>query len=246
MKSHRREFLVASSVLGISGIAGGMARSFGEPPEKSAAPDAKTTDAKKPEAEAEVSAPEDLMREHGVLNRILLIYDEGVRRLRAKEDLPPGVLLQTAEIVRKFLEDYHSKLEEDFIFTEFEKRNQLVSLVKTLRAQHAAGRTMTDIVLKNALPERLGKPAGRDEVAYACAAFVRMYRPHEAREDTIVFPALHKILTAETMDKLGDQFEAEEDRLFGAGGFEKNVAQVAEIEKKLGIYELEQFTAKVR
>lgn len=48
------------------------------------------------------------------------------------------------------------------------------------------------------------------------------------------------------MDKLGDRFEAEEDRLFGDGGFEKNVVHVAEIEKKPGIYELEQFTAKVK
>ena len=95
MKAHRREFLIASTVLSISGIAGGMARSFGDPPEKSADPGAKLTDAKKPEAEAEVSAPEDLMREHGVLNRILLIYDEGVRRLRAKEDLPPANFSKT-------------------------------------------------------------------------------------------------------------------------------------------------------
>jgi hemerythrin-like domain-containing protein len=239
MNAHRRDFLVASTVLGISGITGGITKAFGDPPEKNSG-----KEDKKPEAVAEVSAPEDLMREHGVLNRILLIYDESVRRLRAKEALPPGVLGQTAEIVRKFVEDYHSKLEENFIFTEFEKRNQLVPLVKTLRNQHAAGRAMTDIVLKNAVPERLGKSEGRDEIVYACSQFVRMYRPHEAREDTIVFPALHKILTAETMDKLGDQFEAEEDRLFGEGGFEKNVAQVAEIEKNLGIYELEQFTAK--
>jgi hemerythrin-like domain-containing protein len=241
MKTNRREFLAVSTVLGISGIAGGVARTFGEPPKESAGPEAKNST-----EEADVSAPEDLMREHGVLNRILLIYDEGVRRLKAKEELLPDALRQTAEIVRKFLEDYHSKLEENFIFTEFEKRNRLVPLVKILRAQHAAGRAMTDIVLKNALPERLGKPEGRDEVVYACSQFVRMYRPHEAREDTIIFPVLHKMLTADAMDKLGDQFEAEEDRLFGAGGFEKNVAQVAEIEKMLGIYELEQFTAKVK
>jgi hemerythrin-like domain-containing protein len=234
--------LVVSSVLGISGVAEGMTTAWAEPSENSTAPDTEKSKAAGPE----VSAAEDLMREHGVLNRILLIYDESVRRLRAKEDLPAGILRQTAEIVRKFIEDYHSKLEENFIFPEFERRKQMVSLVKTLREQHAAGRTMTDIVLKNAVPERLETPEDRDRVIQACAQFVRMYRPHEAREDTIVFPALHKILTAETMDKLGDQFEKEEDRLFGDDGFEKNVAQVAEIEKKLGIYELEQFTAKVK
>jgi len=35
----------------------------------------------------EVGATEDLMREHGVLNRILLIYEEGLRRLRNKEEV---------------------------------------------------------------------------------------------------------------------------------------------------------------
>ena len=37
------------------------------------------------EKQPEVTPPEDLMREHGVLNRILLIYDEHIRRLDAKQ-----------------------------------------------------------------------------------------------------------------------------------------------------------------
>ena len=72
-----------------------------------------------------------------------------------------------------------------------------------------------------------------------------MYRPHEAREDTVLFPALHKILSAKQLDDLGEKFEKEEDRLFGDEGFEKNVAKVAAIEKQLGIYDLAQFTPKV-
>lgn len=71
-----------------------------------------------------------------------------------------------------------------------------------------------------------------------------MYRPHEAREDTVLFPALHKIVPANRLKELGEQFEKEEDRLFGEEGFEKTVDQVATIEKQLGIYDLAQFTAK--
>src|SRR3954463_7038737 len=92
----------------------------------------------KGEAEEEISAPEDLMREHGVLNRVLLVYEEGLRRLRAKEDVPPEVFRSTATLVRKFVEDYHEKLEERFIFPAFEKKNQQVDLVKVLRRQHEA------------------------------------------------------------------------------------------------------------
>src|SRR5437016_1336583 len=45
----------------------------------------------------EVAPAEDLMREHGVLNRILLIYDESIRRLNsAPGDLPPETLVASA------------------------------------------------------------------------------------------------------------------------------------------------------
>ena len=36
--------------------------------------------------------------------------------------------------------------------------------------------------------------------------------------------------------------EEEEDRLFGEGGFQNTVGQVAEIERQLGIEDLDQFT----
>src|SRR5438046_1875493 len=44
---------------------------------------------KNDEKEAEVGPPEDLMREHGVLKRVLLIYGEALRRLvRSRICLP--------------------------------------------------------------------------------------------------------------------------------------------------------------
>ena len=67
------------------------------------------------DAGEDISAPEDLMREHGVLNRILLVYEEGLRRLRVGEDMPPEVFHKPAALVRRFVEDYHEKLEEKFI-----------------------------------------------------------------------------------------------------------------------------------
>jgi hemerythrin-like domain-containing protein len=203
-------------------------------------------DDKKDKPEEEVGATEDLMREHGVLNRVILIYEEGVRRLRAKEEIGPEVFQRCATLVRKFVEDYHEKLEENFIFPEFEKKNQLVDLVRTLRSQHQAGREVTDVILRNASGDQFSKAVSREELLRAIGEFIRMYRPHEAREDTVLFPSVHKIMTAKQLKDLGEQFEKEEDRLFGEEGFEKTVEQVAAIEKQLGIYELDQFTPKRR
>jgi hemerythrin-like domain-containing protein len=226
MKDTRREFLLATAAAGLT-LAG-----------------AAGADDKKDKPEEEVAAAEDLMREHGVLNRVLLVYEEGLRRLRSKEEVPPEVFHKAATLVRKFVEDYHEKLEEKFIFPAFEGKKKLVDLIAVLRKQHAAGRAVTDVVLRLAAPEQFRKEGNRKELVRSCEAFIRMYRPHEAREDTVLFPALHTVFSAQQLKNLGEQFEKEEDRLFGDEGFEKTVDQVAAIEKQLGIYDLDQFTAK--
>ena len=113
-----------------------------------------------------------------------------------------------------------------------------------MQEQHEAGRKVTDVILRNADDDQFRKEEARKELVRSCEAFIRMYRPHEAREDTVLFPALHKIVPAKQLKDLGEQFEKEEDRLFGEEGFEKTVEQVAGIEKQLGIYDLAQFTAK--
>jgi hemerythrin-like domain-containing protein len=231
MENERRRFLAATAVVAIGTL-------------RLTPSQAHCDDKDKKKEEEEVGAAEDLMREHGVLNRILLIYEEGLRRLRTKEDVSPNVFHTPATLVRKFVEDYHEKLEENFIFPEFEKQKQLVDLVKVLRDQHQAGCNVTDVILRNAVADQFRKEDARNELAASCRGFIRMYRPHEAREDTVLFPALHKIVPAKRLKELGEQFEKEEDRLFGEEGFEKTVDQVAVIEKQLGIYDLSQFTAK--
>ncbi|HLW67591.1 MAG TPA: hemerythrin domain-containing protein [Gemmataceae bacterium] len=236
MTNDRRRFLATGAAVGLGALALTDFPAFGQ--------DKLKDDKKKDEPEEEVGAAEDLMREHGVLNRILLIYEEGLRRLRDKEDVSPDAFHKPATLVRKFVEDYHENLEECFIFPEFEKRMKLVELTKTLREQHKAGRNVTDVILRNAAPDVFRKEDARKELVAACQAFIRMYRPHEAREDTVLFPALHKILTAKQLDALGDKFEEEENKLFGKEGFEKTVEQVAVIEKQLGIEDLAKFTPK--
>jgi hemerythrin-like domain-containing protein len=191
-----------------------------------------------------VSPPEDLMQEHGLLNRILLIYDFNSTQLIAKQDIQREALYDAAEIVRVFVEDYHEKQEEDYLFPRFEKVNQLTDLVKTLRAQHKAGRIITDRIMRLCKAKTLSDNENQ-KLLQLITAFNTMYRPHEAREDTILFPAFRKIVSKNEYDSLGEEFENNEHKLFGKGGFESMVEKVAIIEKKLGIYELSQFSPKL-
>lgn len=196
------------------------------------------------EQEEDVSPPEDLMREHGVLKRVLLVYDEAARRLEGKEEVSPDPVRQGAEIIRSFIEDYHEKLEEDYLFPRFEKAGRLADLTRVLRAQHQAGRRLTDRVTQLATPSGVKDARSRSTLADLLRQFVRMYAPHEAREDTVLFPAIRQVVSTREFAALGEEFEKKEHALFGEDGFEKMVDRVAAIEKGLGIYDLAQFTPK--
>ena len=184
------------------------------------------------------------MKEHGVLNRCLLIYEEGMRRIDARQEIPPEVFSHTADLVRRFVEQYHEKNEEDHIFPVFVRAKKLTDLVDTLKTQHKAGRTVTTRILELSKPDRFRNESDRTQLVAACRAFIRMYRPHEAREDTVLFPALRTILSPKQVEALGDRMEANEKKILGDEGFERSVEQVAQIEKQLGINDLKRFTPK--
>lgn len=193
----------------------------------------------------EVTPTEDLMQEHGVLRRLLLIYDDLGRRLEQGQEFPLEVLQEATDLIRRFVEDYHEKDEEEYLFVRFEKANKMVELVKGLYEQHQAGRQLTARLQGLISPALFGKgPVRRQAVEYL-KAFTRMYRPHAAREDTVLYPAFRSVISPKEFMALGESFEDKEEKLFGKDGFEKIVGRVADLEKKLGIYQLAQFTPKV-
>jgi len=195
----------------------------------------------KNEGEEDVSTNEDLMREHGILKRVLLAYEEIIRRIRSGQDFPPETVTDGATIIRKFIEEYHEKLEEDHLFPRFRKAGKLVELVTVLNAQHQAGRRVTERILAKG-GGSLKSADERKALAGDLEAFNRMYAPHEAREDTVLFPALHKIVSPHEYDALGEQFEKIERKTFGGDGFDIYVDKIEALEKRLGIYDLAKFT----
>jgi hemerythrin-like domain-containing protein len=100
-------------------------------------------------------------------------------------------------------------------------------------------------VERQATAARLKTGAGRAQIGGLLRAFNRMYRPHAAREDTVLYPAFRAVVSPAEFDALGDSFEDREQKLFGKDGFEKIVAQVAELEKELQLYDLGQFTPRL-
>src|ERR1041385_9025021 len=140
--------------------------------------------------EQEVTATEDLMREHGVIRRALLVYHETVPLLRTKPaTVDAAALYKTAQLFRRFGEDYHEKmLEETHIFPIVRKiSGRAGKYPDILEAQHRRGREITDYILS---VTKSGKIATQhaEPLAKVMDGLTDMYEHHAAREDTIVFP----------------------------------------------------------
>lgn len=196
--------------------------------------------------EVEVTPTEDLMREHGVEMRILLIYKDIIKRLRGEKAydqlLVGSVAYSAADISHSFIEEYHQRLEEDYIFPRFEKAGLYTELVHTLLEQHNAARRLTNSILMLSASEESYYYHSRLQLVRLLSLYIRMYEPHTAREDTMLFPAFHSLVSREEFQQLGDRFEEIEKQKFGENGFERIVNEVAQLEQALDIYDLNKFT----
>jgi hemerythrin-like domain-containing protein len=193
--------------------------------------------------EFKIPLTEDLMREHGVLNRILLIYEEIIKRIENNTPFPIAAISNAVNIIQSFIENYHEKLEEEYIFPLFEKHKKEIQLTKILKKQHNKGREITAQLQKLLATKKLDKD-NKNTIKNLLQKFITMYRPHEAREDTILFPQIRSLISEKKFKELGETFEDLEHELFGSDGFATIVHKVAAIEKELGIYNLAQFTPK--
>lgn len=190
----------------------------------------------------DIPPTEDLMREHGVLRRILIIYDEAARRLAGADAVALGVVSAAAGIVRRFVEGYHEKLEEEFVLPKLEKAAKLTELTKVIRVQHAAGRKLTDAIIKDA--KAGASAAQRRTIVAAMQSFARMYAAHAAWEDTELFPVYRAQFTEAQLHELGERFEEQEHKLLGGGGFEGSLKEVRDLESAIGIHDLAAFTPR--
>jgi len=196
------------------------------------------------EKEPEVTATEDLMREHGVIRRALLVYYEVVPQLRQQPlKVNAAALQQTAQLFRAFGEDYHERmLEEQHIFPMVRKHGpEFQKYVDTLTEQHNRGREITDYVLAVTNGGKISSLHAKP-LASVFESFVLMYENHAAREDTIVFPAWKKNFSDKQLDDISDQFEEIEHKVFGKDGFGDAEKKISSIEMELGFGDLSKFT----
>lgn len=243
-RSSRRRFASALALAGGAAVVGCTRPRTGREEERGGAtgaakPEGSREERARAEGSAIITPGEDLMREHGVLERVLVVWAEAEEPLRRGADVDVEALRSSIDLVQRFVERYHERIEEELVFPRLEEAGRHRELAATLRDQHEVGRGITAEVA--ALLERGLDERSRARVADRLAAYRRMYGAHASREDTVAFPAFRE-LVGERYAELGEEFERREHEILGEGGFENAVATAEGIERAFGLEDLARFT----
>lgn len=182
---------------------------------------------------------ESLMTEHGVLKRLLLAYQAASAQLAdGKVKVGPPVAAAAA-IITDYIEGFHEGLEEAYVFPRV--RATHADLVNTLLIQHDRGRHLTAKISAGATASLTSEPV-RVGLQRNLDLFVRMYAPHEAWEDTVIFPSLRATTPQRILDELAERFASLEQTQYGPNALAQMLDRVADVEQQLGIGDLAAFT----
>ncbi len=187
------------------------------------------------------SPGEELMTEHGVLKRLLLAYRAASAQLAAGRTPPAGAVLDAAQIIADYVESFHEGLEEAYVFPRVRRDDRYAGLVTTLLTQHDRGRHLTAAITA-AAGANLRDPAARTALRAHLDQFVSMYEPHEAWEDTVIYPALRAGTSQRTLDDLADRFAEYENSRYNGDALAAILDRVTGVEQQLHIDDLASFT----
>ena len=139
------------------------------------------------------------------------------------------LLRRAAQLVHSFIENYHERIEELYLFPVFKQHGVEVDLIRELENEHESGRALTQGLLKKLITPN----PDIQELSTALAKYVDFYERHSAEEDTIIFPQFSKLVPLDVFEHLGELMEKSEDRIFGQDGLEHILMEVASIENAL-------------
>lgn len=191
------------------------------------------------------TAVEFLDRQHGLLHRAVFILEEVRGGMDARMDLPPEIIQGTIDVIRRFVVDFHQKMEEKHIYPAFESAKKMGGLVGVLREQHEAGAQLVEVLKQLAAEFSARDLEKRRTMASAIHKLGRMYRAHADREDTVLFPVLRQVVTPKAYEQLNAEFRKAEIQAGGLHAYEDAVQKLSGYENLLSIGDLSAFTLRL-
>jgi hemerythrin-like domain-containing protein len=196
----------------------------------------------RPGSAAKDSPAGSLLLEHGLAERIMLVYERFIKDLKSGEGADLPLINRTAQIAKSCLSDCHERNEERCLFPLFREEGYLTAMVDALEQQHNAGREVTDKIIDLSTPGRIKDATHMNILVTLCRSYIFMYRPHISRENSELFPRLFHIATRSAIDDIAGKMAESTREALGKHGFAGQLREMAEIEHSLDIHDVRSYT----
>ncbi len=155
--------------------------------------------------------------EHRSIAAILHGMEYLVDRIRArKAKIDPRVFRAMIYYLDTFSERMHHPKEDRFLFSALRKRGgEAAAAVAGLEQEHAAGGDALRRLEQCLVRYEEGGDREFPAFAEAVARFVREYREHMHKEESVVFPMAERLLSARDWQAIDRAFEENRDPLAG-------------------------------
>jgi hemerythrin-like domain-containing protein len=183
-----------------------------------------------------------LFLEHGLAERIMLVYERFIKDLKSGEGAELPLINRTAQIAKSCLSGCHEQSEERYLFPLFREEGYLTDIVDALEQQHDAGRELTDKIIDLSTPGRIKDETHMNILVTLCRSYIFMYRPHISRENSELYPRLFHITTRGVIDDIAGKMAMATREALGEQGFAAPLQELAEIEHSLDIHDVRGYT----
>jgi hemerythrin-like domain-containing protein len=175
---------------------------------------------------------EDLMTEHRGIERMLATMTKAAARLKAGEDVPPQIFLDTVDFLRNFADKCHHGKEETELFPAMERAGipRQGGPIGVMLTEHEQGRAFI-----RAMSDAANRYGNDDQAATrplvdAIDGYVGLLRAHIYKEDNVLFPMGEAVLPAAEKARLSQAFDHIEETVMGPGAHEHYHAMLDDME----------------
>lgn len=189
-----------------------------------------------------LTVAEYLYKNHGLLNRMILIYEELIRRLKNNIRIGNKIVYYTAYIIKNYVENYH-KTNKIYIYPLLRTNNIEIEIIDELANLHKINKQLINHILKISENDFI---SDKNELIFYMQQYIKISRYHTSREDTVIFPKFINLLDNETMIDYSWLFDEKQNEYLGLNGFNNYLNIIVSIEKYLNIHDLKEITKEIK
>ncbi len=152
---------------------------------------------------------EILSDEHRLIVAVLDSLEEAADRLDSGNVVNPEFFLDAANFIEGFADKCHHAKEEDILFVAMTARGmpQDSGPVAVMLHEHDEGRRYTAAFRSAAAKMKEGDESAIADVVRNAFDCVNLLREHIMKEDGVLFPMAEQVISADAMQRVGDDFQ---------------------------------------